>query len=269
MRKAAIILFIFVAGITYATAQRIYFCDNYTQSGEPIGSNTLRSCPPEGGFVYILFQNGADLIREDRLYLSVDKLSGDNYIPFDVKEVYPDKSKSWLVYDYNFINTGDYRVTVKNAQSKELAKDFIKLVPVENKSTTSSTGGIDYDDPSSMFYYTYSTVIAAVGVSETGFVTTQSTSFSIDRTLGGRIKFKVSNAGKALQTDRLIVYIDKKDASGNYVAQETKYFDVTNKYLDWTSFYIDFFASGDYNITVYSGSMVFINTVSINLSYKS
>jgi len=252
-------------------SQRIYFCDNYTATGEPIGPSTKLTCPTEGGYIYILYQNGASNLATDKVFLYVDKLATSDYVPFDVKDIAADKTKNWVVYDYKFASPGEYRVVFKDANMKELAKDYVSLVPKEETETSSTSDDdyLDYDDPTSMFYYTYSTIEACVGIDAyTGVPNTVSTIFSIDRSLGGRITFKVSNPGKDIHTDQLIVYVNKNDASGVSQTFDTKYYTVSDPSRSWDSFYYDFYSEGDYSISVYTKDFVFINTLSINCSYK-
>ncbi|MBN2174031.1 MAG: hypothetical protein JW731_07865 [Bacteroidales bacterium] len=259
-----LVLFGTIAGF----GQRIYFCDNYTSSGEPIGANTKVSCPAEGGYIYFLYQNGVNNLTNGNYYINVDKLTGDNYVPFDVKTVVSDPLKNWFVHDYKFMTAGDYRITVKNSALQEMAKDYLSLVPSESQSS-SSTSSYNFDDPASTFYYTYSKVEASTSVNSiTGEIPAAYTTFNIDASLGGRIYFKVSNEGKAIGTDKFIVYIDKMDEAGEYKTHDTKTYDLTNKNATWAQFYYDFYSSGEYSITVYSTSMVFINTVKITLNYK-
>jgi hypothetical protein len=254
-----------------AGAQRIYFCDNYTAAGEPIGANTKLSCPAEGGYIYILYQNGSLNMASNKVYLYVDKLATNDYVPYDVKDLDADQSKNWVVYDYHFVTPGDYRVTVKDPNMKELAKDYVSLVPKETTTTESTDDDyLDYDDPTSMFYYTYSTVEACVGVDAyTGTPNTVSARFTIDRSLGGRVYFKVSNPGKDMHTDEFVVYINKNNAAGESQAFDTKYYTVNSSSRAWDYFYYDFYSEGDYTISVYTKEFVFINTTTINLSYSN
>ena len=252
-------------------SQRIYFCENYTASGEPISPSSKLSCPAEGGYIYILYQNGSSNLTTDKLFMYVDKLATSDYVPFDVKDIDADQTKNWAVYDYKFVSTGDYRVIFKTKDLKELAKEYITLVPKETTSSSSSSDDdyLDYDDPSSMFYYTYSTIEACVGIDTyTGTPSTVSTSFSIDRSLGGRIYFKVSNPGKDIHTDQFVVYINKNDATGTAQAFDTKYLTVNNPSRSWDYFIYDFFTDGDYSVSVYTKDFVFINTLAFKCSYK-
>jgi hypothetical protein len=255
-----------LAGLTTLDAQRVYFCDNYTATGEPIGANTKVLCPEEGGYIYILYQNGMGKLLSGDYFIYVDKLSGDSYIPFDVKSISSDVSQNWFVFDYKFLTAGDYRITIKNPAQVEVAKDYLQLV--EDNSTGGSSTDI-YDDPTSTFYYTYSNVEATTSITaSTGDIPAAYTSFNIDPSLGGRIYFKVSNSGQAIGTDEFIVFIDKKDAEGNSEIYDNKIFTLLDKNKTWDQFYVDFYSPGEYIVTVYSDFMVFINTVTITLINK-
>ena len=272
MKRLSLIVFMSLVVLS-GFSQRIYFCENHTQSGEPIGPSTKLSSPAEGGFIYVLYQNGSSNITADKLFLYIDKLATSDYVPFDVKEMTVDKTKNWAVYDYQFTSIGDYRAVVKDQNMKELSKEYIQLVLKETESTSSTDSDddwLDYDDPTSMFYYTYSTIEACVGIdSYSGVPNTVSASFSIDRNLGGRIYFKVSNPDKDIYTDQLIFYINKNDASGTSQTFDTKYYTVNDSSRSWDYFYYDFYSEGDYTISVYTKDFVFINTLSINCSYKN
>lgn len=247
-------------------AQRLYFCDSYTANGEPIGSNTKVACPAEGGFIYFLYQNGNTNLSQGSYYIYVDKLSVNDYLPFDVKMVTADPAVSWFVYDYNFMTTGDYRVTIKNPDMTAMTNEYITLIPEEISSLASS--GV-VDDASSTFYYSYSTFEATTSVNATTGETPGSFEiFSIDPELGGRIYFKVENAGKALNTQSLSVFIDKKDEYGTSNIYDTKFYPVVSQSKSWDSFYYDFYSTGEYTITVYSATMVFINTLDITVKFK-
>ncbi len=271
MKRLVLIVFLSMV-IFMGYSQRIYFCENYTQSGEPIGPSTKLSSPASGGYIYVLYQNGSSNITADKLFIYVDKLVSGDYIPFDVKDLPVDKAKNWSFYDYNFVTVGDYRVTVKDQNQKELSKEYLQIVLKEETSSSDSSDDdwLDYDDPTSMFYYTYSTVEACVGIdSYTGTPNTVSKSFSIDRSLGGRIYFKVSNPNKDIHTDQFIVYINKNDASGTSQTFDTKYYTVSSPSRSWEYFTYDFYSEGDYTISVYTKDFVFINTLAINCSYKN
>jgi hypothetical protein len=266
MRIKVLLLIVILLNVIILHGQRVYFCDNYTQTGEPIGTQSRVLCPPEGGYIYVLYQNGQEKLISGNYFLNIEKLTGESYVPFDVKSVTAETSKNWFVYDYKFLTSGNYKITVKNPSGKETASDYITLVPGE--SSVKSFADI-YDDPTSTFYYTYSKVEATTTInSSNGEISGPYTSFSIDKSLGGRIHFKVTNDGKALGTDQFTVNVDKKNDAGQFDAFDSKNFPVTNKNVTWEKFYLDFYTSGEYNISVFSSAQVLINTVTITVIYK-
>jgi hypothetical protein len=266
MRIKVLLLIVILLNVIILQGQRVYFCDNYTQTGEPIGTQSRVLCPPEGGYIYILFQNGQEKLMSGNYFLNIEKLSGESYVPFDVKSVTAETTKNWFVYDYQFLTSGNYKVTVKNPSANEVTFEYITLVPDESSGNSFTD---IYDDPTSTFYYTYSKVEATTTInSSNGEISGPYTSFSIDKSLGGRIHFKVTNDGKSMGTDQFTVYVDKKNDAGQFDAFDSKYFTLTNKNATWEKFYLDFYTSGEYSISVYSSAKVLINTVTITLTYK-
>ena len=251
----------FMMGLT-SMGQSIFFCSNYTTSGEPIGTATVWNINPTGGNVYLIYQDKANL-SSDKMLVSVEKLSGNDYVPFDVKSVDTDKSKKWFVYDMHFPTAGDYKVTIKDGNNREFAKNFVTIQLKENVSTNNN-------DPKSTFYYTNSSVTTGTNIDATsGILVSPSTSFTIDRTNGGVIYFKVDNLGKALETSKITVYIDKMSTSGKYEEFDTKVYTISNKSRSWIYFTYDFFTEGSYKVSVYNESLTFINTSYLTLTYRN
>jgi hypothetical protein len=266
MKKQIILFTASVFILINLNAQRVYFCDSYTSTGEPIGSNTKVSCPADGGYIYFLYQNGSTNLSQGSYHIYVDKLSEETYLPFDVKAVEADPSKKWFAYDYNFRTAGDYRITIKNPALADMIREYLTLIP--EQSTGSSYSGI-FDDPESIFYYTYSTIEATVSVNaSTGQTGGSFESFNIDREQGGRIFFKLSNGDKAVNTQSLNVFVEKMDTGGTAQAFDNKTYPVQNQNSAWTYFSFDFFEPGKFTLNVYSADMVFINSINITVNYK-
>jgi hypothetical protein len=260
MNKIISSALILLLNISLLSAQRIYFCDDYTSSGDPVGVHTKMTLPAAGGFVYVLYQNGPGNLDNGDYYLYIDKLSGNNYTPFDVKTITTDPSKKWFVYDCQFLTAGDYRLTVKNPNQVEMTKDFLSLIL--DKVTDKTT------NVTSTFYYTNSRLEATTEVNPvTGVIPAAYTSFTISPTQGGRIYFKINNNGTALNTNKLIVFIDKKNNLGEFKPFDNQYFDLASKSTHWAYFYSDFFETGEYTLTVYNSAMVFINSVAFTISF--
>ena len=59
MKKLSILLALLTLLYVGSFSQRIYFCANYTASGEPISTGTVWNITAEGGYIYILYQQGS------------------------------------------------------------------------------------------------------------------------------------------------------------------------------------------------------------------
>lgn len=234
-----------------ANAQRkIYFCSDYTSSGEPIGISPSWVIKPEGGKVYMLYKNDGVNISTGTIYIYVDKLSGGTYTEYATKSLTPDKYKSWCIYDYTFTEAGDYKVTFVDAGKKNLATDYVSISMKESTKLSSD-------------YYSGSRVIFCEDVTSNGDPITKSDVFNIGRD-GGYVYVLVDHL-KELKTTEIIVDIWKGEGYTEFV--ETKRFTVEDNWV-WTKFKYTFYAAGDYKISVYNKDEVFINTGYVTINYK-
>ncbi len=263
------LLLIFLLGLTMnVQAQRVYFCSSYTSDGEPVGANSSWRIDKEsGGTVYILFQNaGSKLIGSDHVYLYVDKLAGDTYQPFEVKTVTADEAKSWVAYNYTFVSSGSYRVTFQDAAHSVMAKDFVTITYKQSQNTETTTSS---DHSSGQSYFSSSTIVTGTGMSDDlTEVVNRNTAFTIDADEGGTITFLINNPSGPFNSEGLIVDVWQKDASsGEYNYYDTKKYDIsgTNKKV---YFVYDFYAAGDYKVTVYTKESTWINTAYLNVTYR-
>lgn len=237
-------------------SQRIYFCSNYTASGEPISSGTVWNIKSDGGYVYILFQNSANSKMLKTVNFSINKLSGTEYVSFDVKAVTPESGKSFAVLDYKFLTAGNYQVVAKDEKLDELTKEYvtinIKETSTSSTSTSSTTSSSDLD------YYMNSSIISGTAIDDYGTVNGTSEYYTIP-TEGAYVIYKVDNSSNALSTTQLIVDVYKKSDEGNYVFFETKNYDIKSE-LDWIFFKYNFYSAGDFKLSVYSKEWKYINT---------
>jgi hypothetical protein len=134
MKKLTLLsLILFVFGTVRLGAQNLYFCDNFTDAGEPMGTTNAKTFESKGGYVYLLYDNGKN-IKNKVLLINVAIQKNNEYTPFDTK-VFDniDHSKTWAVYDYNFSQAGNFKVTILDGEKKELAKGFITVTLKEGK----------------------------------------------------------------------------------------------------------------------------------------
>lgn len=109
-------------------AQNLYFCDNFTDAGEPMGTTNSKVFDSKGGYVYFLYDNGKKNIKNKVLLISISVQKNNDYSSYDTKVFESiNHDKNWAVYDYNFTEPGNYRVSILDGEKRELAKGFITV----------------------------------------------------------------------------------------------------------------------------------------------
>ncbi|MBI1344442.1 MAG: hypothetical protein GC171_16085 [Terrimonas sp.] len=247
----AVVLLLFQS-MTFS--QRIYFCSNYSDYGEPIGAGTVWNIGPEGGNIYILYQNGGLSLNVNSLTFYIDKLNASSiYTAFDTKYPTVNSYSSWAVLNYFFNTPGDYKITVlKN--SIEVAREYVSI----KAKNTASSGN------KNVSYYNNSSVTPGTNIDlNTGFVYSANGPFYRNSNYESRVYFKVSNATQSLGTEKLIVDIFKLNASGNYEVYETLNLAISN--LSWVYFSYVFKLTGSYKVCVYNKESTWINNAFVTI----
>lgn len=250
-------LFLLLSGNAHAQ-KKLYFCSDYTASGEPTGISSSWVIKPTGGSVYMLYKNDGVNISTATINIYIDKLSGGSYTAYATKSVVPDKYKNWVLYDYTFTEAGDYKVTILDGSLNTLATEYCS-VSIKDEGVSTSTTGSKLDQS----YYTGSRVIFCEDVTTDGDPVTKSDVFNIGRD-GGYVYVLVDHTGK-FKTTELIVDVWKGDGYSEFV--ETKRFTVED-YWVWTKFKYTFYSPGEYKIMVYNKDEVFINSGYVTINYK-
>jgi hypothetical protein len=236
-----------------AFSQRIYFCANYTSSGDPISAGTVWTITASGGYVYFLFQKNASSDMPKTVNFYINKLSGTDYVSFDVKAVTPESNQSFAILDYKFLTAGSYQVVAKDENLRELTKEYVTINNKEETTTTTTTTSSQEPD-----YYSSSSITSGTSIDDYGIVSGTSETYTIPAQ-GAYVIFKVDNLGKALNTEQLIVDVYKKNEAGTYEFHETKNYDIKST-LDWVYFKYTFYAAGDYKLSVYNKDWKYIYT---------
>lgn len=228
-------------------SQRIYFCSNYTDYGDPVSAGNTWNINSGGGNVYILFQNAGRPLNVNTITIYIDKLNtSSQYAAWDNKYPSVNPDKTWAVIDYKFTTAGDYRVTVL-INLVEIVKEYISI-KLNNSVTTASD----------ILYYSGATVTPGTGIDATsGYVYGVNGPFYLDSRSEAKIYFKVSNGEKSLNTSQLIVDIYKKNSSDKFDFYRTEKFDAVN--LNWVYFVSTFYAKGSYRASVYNAGSNWIN----------
>lgn len=241
-----------------AQSKKLYFCSDYTATGEPVGVSSVWSISPTGGNVYMLYQNGGINISTPTIYVYVDKLSDGSYKEYATKSLIPDKYKSWAIYDYTFTEAGDYKITFLDASKNTLATEYCTIkFKTASAAVGTKTSGITSD------YYINSKVTFCEKVTASGEPVTPSDVFRIG-TGGGYVQVLVAHT-QPMKTTELIVDIWKGSGYNEFV--ETKRIIVQENW-SWTNFEYTFLTPGNYKFAVYNKEETAINTGYVTINSK-
>jgi hypothetical protein len=245
-----------VSADAQAQSKKLYFCSDYTATGEPVGVSSVWNISPSGGNVYMLYQNGGVNISTPAIYVYVDKLSGGSYKEYSTKSVVPDKYKNWVIYDYTFTEAGDYKITFLDGSKNTLATEYC-TIKFKSGTTAAKTSGVTSD------YYADSKVMFCENVTTDGDPITRSDVFNIGPN-GGYVQVLVKNP-KAMKTTEIIVDIWRGEGYAEFV--ETKRFTIEDSWA-WTNFEYIFYTTGNYKFSVYNKEETFINTGYVTINRK-
>ena len=259
-KKILLLLVAIVVSATIYAQKRIYFCDDYTQAGEPVGTSNVWSIKPTGGNVYMLYKNDGVNITTSSIYVYIDKLTGSDYKEFATKTLVPDKYKSWVIYDFKFTEAGEYKVSFLDASSNPLATEYATIKVKEEVASTASAASTKLTSD----YYTEAKVVFCESVDDNGSAVTASSEFNISRSDGGYTYVLIDHI-KPLKTTELIVDIWKGDDYKDFV--ETKRFTVEEPW-QWTDFKYSFTTAGKYKFMVYNKDEVFVQSGYVVIKYK-
>lgn len=236
--------------ITSANAQRVYFCENYTESGDPVGINSAWTITATAGYIYVLY-NQPSTIEADELVYSIDKLLDGTYKSYATRYIKNDPKKNWALLDYNFTEDGSYKVSV-SAGGTTFASEYVTISWKETS---------DSDTDSDVMKFIDSEVLVCKEVSNEEPVG-QSTTFTLES--GGNNLYVYARLGRTIDSDEVILDIYKDDGTGNYQFKDTKNFTVTNT---WERIWLKYFFTepGSYEISVYTKESVWVNTCYITL----
>ncbi|MEZ4879357.1 MAG: caspase family protein [Chitinophagales bacterium] len=227
----------------------ISLCEDYNKTtGKPSGIYTTWNIKEDGGYVYVVYENGGKKIN-DKLWLYVDKENtSGNYIAYDTKTFDNTDGKSWAMYDYNFKEPGNYKISAVNSfgeqASVEATIKFTDGVKVEEKKTIALCES--YDDYGN-----------AVGINNTWLIPND----------GGWVYILFDNGSGKVGNEDYALYIDKKNTStGKYDIFDTKYFN--GKGNNWSVYDYNFKDAGDYKISAAKDGKI-IATTEATIKYKT
>lgn len=247
-----ITLFLFTS---VGQAQTIYVSDTVTEDNEPINANNKWEIDPWGKTLHVVLDNEDTKLEGNVVYLFIDKLNGKSYEPFDSKSINIQQNVRRINYEYNFSETGIYKLYYVNISQKILAYIVVTITAKTNKRTKTVKRSNYYDNVELLF-------CQKVLVGGTPIGVTKRTSL---RENNGEIYVKFVNFSP-LKTDVILVDFWRKEHRSfeydEYV--ESKKYRIDPDWKD-TYFKYKFKKAGEYKIDIYNQEEVLISTGYINV----
>ena len=126
--KYVLLFVIFILFTSSIGAQQVYFCESITDNGEPVNAKPEWKLEDGEVDVKILYDNGKKIITGNLLYLFVDKKYDDTFEPFDSKTIRIEEDKTWLDYEYTFLEEGEYDIYFMDFSRNKLAAKKINIL---------------------------------------------------------------------------------------------------------------------------------------------
>jgi len=241
LRKILFLLFLFI-GAANLSAQHIFFCEENTTTGQPIGHKIRWDVVGSEQVVYVLLTAGDEPIQGPIVYMFIDKSDDGQYYPFDSKAIKFEKEKQFLVYRYEFKESGNYSIYFQNAKQEEIAQEYVEI--------RLSSDAYRYNKTENPVYYEGSNVIFCQVVID-GTPINKRTVQSLS--VHGSMCYIYINNFRPLNTTKFLVYFYRKDPS------EFEYNDLVEikKYKvepTWEDafFRYPFTQTGDYKVIIYN-----------------
>ena len=270
------------------SAQKLYFCTDYSQTGEPKGVAEDWPLNANGTEVFFLYNNGKTTLDFTSLFFVIEnKTNGKS----DKVEFKVAQNRNWDVMKYTFKEAGMYSVSAFGKENKLLAKAVIKVgepkatetvktepEKEELKKEEAKKEEVKKEEPKKeelkeviaepvkdkesaevqeVLYYNDIKVIFCEQVKE-GKIVNEKTSFKM--TEPGTYVEIVLQCGKPLNTDVINVDVWKKDQSNSYteyvIDQEVK-LDSKSRQVN---FHHSFFKPGDYKISFFNNENVWMTS---------
>lgn len=237
-------------------SQQLYFCESYTEDGKPIDANYTWQIKPWGKQLYVLFDNEGQEIEGRLIYIFVDKDNEGKFEPFDSKALQIRDGAEWVVYNYKFIELGEYNFFVVNSEKDTVASEKIVIkLEDELEGSRSTFTTLYYDNTDIVFC---ERMIAGKPVNEF----TQ-TSFNKNN---GLVFIYISNRNQ-LNTEKLFVdFWRKKNSTFEYDEYiESKKYRMEPGWND-VYFRYNFTEPGEYKVSIYNDNEILIKNGYIRIT---
>lgn len=263
MKKIILFLFVTISAITLNaksnSSKTADLCADYDKTtGVPTGIGKYWDVIDDGlgSNVYLIYTQDKPI--KDELNLFMDRKNangayvayGTYYFNNDIRK----DIKKWAMYDVNFTEEGDYRLTVtgKNAEALAVTYADIKFKKDKNDKTSKST---DDSEKTDTYYYEDSKIMFGESIKD-GVLSGEASTFN----LKGESKeiFAKIEQESALKFTRIYVDIytgvdyKEKVSSLDYI--------VDDPIWNWVSAPVKFYKKGKYVVDIYNQDDIFVNS---------
>lgn len=277
------------------SAQKLYFCKGYSETGEPKGVSEDWPFESKGTQVVFLYNNGKTTFNFASLFFVVENVTTKTSDKVEYKVA---QNRNWDAMKYTFKEPGYYSVSVFGNDSKLLAKSVVKIgeskakevvrekeevkkaepvEKVEAKATVEvkenvakesiaekNIEQVESKEAKEVLYYDDIRVIFSEQV-KGGKIINEKTNFKMGE-LGAYVEIILQSA-KPLNTNAVTVDIWKKENDNNLFSEHTDEHEikVDNK-TKFINFHRSFFKPGDYKISFFNADLVWMTTGYVTIS---
>lgn len=260
MKQLSLLLFTIISFAISLNAQTVTLCKDYnSNTGAPIEEGKYWDIDDDGkgSNVYLIYKQDKAIKEDLKLYIDKKNTSG-SYIAYATKYFYNDISsnaKTWAMYDVNFTEKGDYRLTVIGKNGTALAVTYTNIDYKKNDPSDANKKKIAKKDAPDTYYYEYSEITLGTSIND-GILSGVDTTFYLFGT-AKEITAKLEQT-EALKLTK--IYVDIYTGSNYEEKVSSLGYNVDDPTWNWISVPIKFYKKGKYVVDFYTQDDVFINS---------
>jgi hypothetical protein len=273
------------------SAQKLYFCKGYSETGEPKGVSEDWAFDGKGTEVTFLYNNGRTTFSFASLFFLVENTATKSSDKVELKVA---QNRNWDAMKYTFKEAGYYSVSVFGNDNKLLAKSLVKIGTPKTKETVKeevkkeavSKEVVNVEQKKSIekvivaevkveqqqeskevkevLYYDDLKVIFCDQIKE-GEIVNEKTNYKMSD-LGAYVEI-VLQSPKVLNTGTITVDIWKKEKESNSYSEHVDELEVKlDSKSKQVNFHRSFFKAGDYKFSFFNDNSVWMTTGYISVT---
>lgn len=265
--SAAITLDSYQNNSRYYSHSKIRFATGIDKSGKPVGVSDKFKLLSSGGFTTTIFLSNDSAFNTSQFIVYVD--STDSYLSFGAFESkYIDitnlRSKT-AHFNYTFKKAGKYTLSVYTKELAFVTKGHIEILNPDGKpSVNPLPTDAFFNSQNSTLYYLNSKIIFAEGIDAHGYPEREYK--TLDISSGNVATTVIVSNDLPINTQQLMVTIERKDKDGKYQKYENKTYDFKNISDTQYNFKYTFREAGEYRFDIRTKESVWVNMARITVT---